>query len=170
MRPRRLASIAMLALVALVALGSFAAAARAQGAVPPGVQPEVRADLLLGDRSAIQAGVGVQIPAGLYVRVGVDASAGFPTAAMDGARLGGRVDVLGRFVLDPFRQSRFGVSAGAGLSTRVEHGQRATPLLLVALDLEEHQRGASWVRAVQVGLGGGARLGVVLRRAEDAAR
>ena len=154
----------------MLARCGIATAAAAQGSVPPGVRPEVRADVFLGSRGAVQAGAGLQFPAGLYVRVGADVAAGVRTGRVDGTRLDGRVDVLGRFLLDPYRQSRFGLSAGAGLGTRFERGERATPLLLVAVDVEEHQRGDSWVRALQVGLGGGARVGIVLRRGEASAR
>lgn len=145
-------------------------AAAAQGAVTPGIRPALRTDVIFGSRGAVQAGAGLQVPAGLYVRVGADVAAGVRTGRVDGSRLDGRVDVLGRFLLDPYRQSRFGLSAGAGLGARLERGERSTPLLLVALDVEEHQRGDDWVRALQVGLGGGARVGIVLRRAEASAR
>lgn len=157
-------------LAGVLTLSGVAAVAGAQGAVASGVQPEFRADLLLGHRGAVQGGVGVQIPAGVYVRIGADLSAGVRTGRIDGSRLDGRADILARFLLDPYRQSRYGVSAGAGLSARLERGERASPLLLVALDVEQHEPGDVWVRALQVGLGGGARIGVVLRHAEHAAR
>ena len=156
--------------LATLALSVASSSAAAQGAVSPGVQPAIRADLVLGHPSAVQAGVGLEIPAGAYVRVGAGVAAGLRTGPADGSPLGGRVDLLGRFLLDPYRQSRYGFSAGAGLSARIERGQRTTPLLLVALDVEEHYRGDAWVRALQLGLGGGVRVGVVLRRAEGAAR
>jgi hypothetical protein len=69
-----------------------------------------------------------------------------------------RADLLGRFTLDPFRQQRWGFSIGGGLSFR-----RQTYLAAV-VDLE----GPEWaglLPALQVGVSGGWRAGLVLRRA-----
>ena len=158
---------------ALVALLAAVPAARAQvaAATPAaGVQPEARIDLLAGARSAVQAGVGLQLPVGLYVRVGTDVVLGVRTGAAGDGRLDGRVDMLGRFLLDPFRQSPYGVSAGAGLTARLDPGARVIPLLLVAIEVEGHRRASGWVPAVQLGLGGGARIGIVLRGASTGYR
>lgn len=148
---------------ALLALALPSRGVSAQGARVPTVQPEVRLDAIIGEQGAVQAGVGLQIPAGVYVRVGADAAAGRRTGAVAHGGANGRVDLLARFLLDPYQQARFGLSAGAGLSARFERGSRTTPLLLVALDLEEHRRDGGLTRALQVGLGGGARVGLVLR-------
>lgn len=136
---------------------------------PVRVQRELRADLLVGRRPAVQAGAGIQVPLGYYVRIGGDAAVGSRIDGEYAGRLDGRIDLLGRFLLDPFRQSAYGVSAGAGLSSRLTPGQRATPLLLVALDLELRKT-PGWTPALQVGLGGGARVGLVLRRGMPGAR
>lgn len=145
-------------------------AARAQSVTAMRVEPEVRADVLFGRDAAVQAGAGVQIPFGYYVRVGADASVGARTGAVPGSRVDGRIDILGRFLLDPFRQTAYGFSAGAGLSTRFEQGERSTPLLLVALELEGRRPVSGWVPALQLGVGGGARVGLVLRRGEPGVR
>jgi hypothetical protein len=145
---------------------------RAQQPASPGVAPEVRADLIFGDRPAVQAGAGVQIPFGYYVRVGIDGAVG----ARTGRRLSsqgtvdGRLDVLARFLLDPFRQSAYGLSLGGGMSLRAEPGERAKPWLLVAVELEGRRSARGLAPAVQLGLGGGVRVGVVLRRAAVGAR
>jgi hypothetical protein len=156
----------------LVAATLPSGVARAQADSPTRVSPEVRVDALFGSRPAVQAGAGIQVPFGYYVRIGADAAVGLRTGSipLGGARADGRVDILGRFLLDPFRQSRYGFSAGAGLSTRLERGERATPLLLVALELEGRRATNGWVPALQVGLGGGARVGLVLRRGAAGAR
>jgi len=85
-------------------------------------------------------------------------------------RLDGRLDVLARFLLDPFRQTRYGLSLGGGMSLRAEQGDRVRPVLLVAVDLEGRRSMRGLVPAVQVGLGGGTRIGVVLRRGAQGAR
>jgi hypothetical protein len=160
----------------LVAVAVAAArTAPAQQAGRPPIAPEVRVDLLAGHDPAIQFGVGVQVPVGYYGRVGLVAAAGSPLgegAAADSPRHGvdGRVDLLARFLLDPFRQAAYGLSLGGGASLRAEHGDRARPLLLVALDVEGRRSTKGVVPAVQIGLGGGVRIGVILRRGAVAAR
>ena len=81
----------------------------------------------------------------------------------------GRTDLIARFSLDPFRQSRWAPYGGAGITgryrTKLDGGSRA--YLLVFLGLEGPLAlGArsGIVPAVEVGLGGGARVGVILRR------
>jgi hypothetical protein len=158
---------------ALAVLVALPGAASAQAAVSARVQPELRADAIFGSRPAVQAGAGLQLPVGYYVRVGADVAAGVRTGASSlsaGRSLDGRVDLLARFLLDPFRQAPYGVSAGAGLGARFEPGERVTPLLLVALDVEGLRGASGWTPALQVGLGGGARVGLVLRRGDPGAR
>ena len=130
------------------------------------VQPELRADAILSDRQVVQGGVGVNIPAGYYARIGViaaggaDIESGFATAA-------GRLDVMARFLLDPFRQARWGLSVGGGVSLRAREGDRVRPYLLTIVELEGPRMHAGWSPALQVGLGGGVRVGVGLRRGAE---
>lgn len=167
-RLRGRTACASLSLLALVMLPCRIHAQSGAASTP--AEPEVRVDLIAGNRPAIQAGAGVQIPLGYYVRLGADAAVGMRTGQLDGSRVDGRVDLLARFLLDPFRQTAYGVSGGAGLSARVEPGERVTPLLLVALEVEGRRSPRGWVPALQLGLGGGARVGLILRRADAAAR
>jgi len=159
-------------LAAAALLTACAAAAGAQ--IPkPSVQPELRLDVIAGHQPAVQAGAGVQIPIGYYVRLGLDGTLGVATgdrkarigtADASPGRLDGRVDLLVRFLLDPFRQSAYGLSVGGGLSARAEPADRVRPRLLVAADLEGHRSTHGIVPAIQLGLGGGVRIGVVVRR------
>jgi hypothetical protein len=160
------------ALVGLVLIGAIAPVAHAQ--LPsPSVQPEARLDVIAGHQPAVQVGVGLQIPIGYYVRAGLDGAVGVNTQdrkALVGSAdsppgpLDGRADLLVRFLLDPFRQSAYGLSVGGGLSARAEPGDRVRPRLLVAVDLEGRRSSRGLVPALQVALGGGVRVGVVLRR------
>jgi hypothetical protein len=86
------------------------------------------------------------------------------------SRADARVDLLTRFLLDPFRQSRYGLSLGGGIGLRAEPGDHVRPVLLAAVDLEGARWSNGWVPAMQLGLGGGARVGVVLRRGTPRAR
>jgi hypothetical protein len=106
----------------------------------------------------------VNVPAGTYLRVDLVGAGG---ASWDGGRAGGsaRADVIGRFLFDPFRERRWGLSAGGGLSVRYDRGnasRRWRPLLALIVDLEVPRTG-SVAPALQVGLGGGARVGLVIR-------
>jgi hypothetical protein len=106
---------------------------------------------------SVQPGVGGVVALGYYARFSADVG----YAMRSDAKLIGdrwRADLLGRFTLDPFRQQRWGLSIGGGLSFR-----RQTYLAAV-VDLE----GPEWaglLPALQVGVSGGWRAGLVLRRA-----
>jgi hypothetical protein len=135
-----------------------------------GVRPEVRLDAVhLGNREALQGGAGVQIPLGYYTRVGIVGAAGVSGRASK-SRASGRLDVLARFVFDPFRQTRWGFSAGAGVSLSVREGDRVRPHLATVLDLEGPRSSRGIAPAIQIGLGGGVRVGAGLRWGAEKAR
>ena len=160
---------ARVATVAALALLAAASPVRAQQPRIP-VGRELRLDVVGARPTSVQGAVGVEIPAGYYVRVGLLAGAG-PTIDGNGTtRAAGRADVLARFLIDPFRQSRWGFSAGAGVSLRADPGERVRPRLLVALDLEGRRSRGGLSPSVQIGLGGGVRGGVGLRWSGRGAR
>jgi hypothetical protein len=163
----RRAGAALLASIALLAAVSAPASAQ-QPRIP--IVPELRIDVLGAEPTSVQGAVGVEIPTGYYVRIGLLAGAG-TTIEPDGAsRAAGRVDVLARFLIDPFRQSRWGFSAGAGVSLRADPGDKARPQLLAALDLEGRRSRGGLSPSLQVGLGGGVRGGIGLRWSGRGAR
>jgi hypothetical protein len=135
----------------------------AQAAQQMKVEPEIRLDAIISARqSSLQAGAGADIPVGYYVRIGMIGAVG---ARLGGDAQGavGRVDLLGRFLLDPFRQSSVGLSAGGGVSLRAERGEGVRPFLIGVLDLEGRRSAGGISPALQVGLGGGVRIGAALR-------
>jgi len=152
-------------------LAVFVLAVSLLGAVPvPGqmptqaVQNEVRVDGIFARTSGVEAAYGISIPAGIYVRTGLVGGAGAGRHGVES-----RADFIARFSLDPFRQSRWTPYAGAGLSGRFRAlaDGGAKGYLLVFLGLEGPLPGGNvsgWVPAVELGLGGGARVGVILRR------
>lgn len=150
-------------------LATVPALARAQRQRIP-LAPEVRLDVLGGRPGSVQGAVGVVIPSGYYVRIGILAGAGTTIERGRASRAAGRVDVLARFLLDPFRQSRWGVSAGAGVSVRADPGDRARPHLLAALDVEGRRARRGFTPALQIGLGGGVRGGIGLRWSDRRSR
>lgn len=147
--------------VAAVALLAVRTASAQQA--PPRPYTEYRVDAIVARGTAAQLGAGVVLPLGIYVRLSVDAAAG--ATWRDGETVaGGRVDAIARFLLDPFRESRLGFSVGGGVSAPIGSAEPSQPPYLTAvLDLEwPRHRGLT--PALQVGLGGGTRIGLVLRR------
>jgi hypothetical protein len=122
---------------------------------------ELRADVIAGRGTAAQVGVGGGLPLGYYVRASL-LGAGGPTWRDGKVVASGRVDVLARFLLDPFREMRWGLSFGGGVSVPVVSERRSRPYLTVVTDIEGPRRGG-YSPAIQLGLGGGARVGLILR-------
>ena len=127
-------------------------------------QSELRVDGIVARNSAVDAGYGLSVPAGIYVRTGLVAGLGVGRHGVDG-----RTDLIARFSLDPFRQSRWAPYGGAGLAGRyrpeADGGSRG--YLLVFMGIEGPLAAgetSGWVPAFEVGLGGGARFGFVMRR------
>jgi hypothetical protein len=126
----------------------------------------MRADMVVASRTAVEGGVALVIPAGIYARTSLTGAVGAANYPSGSAAVG-RAEIVSRFVLDPFRESPYGFSIGGGVgATNIEDGKRWRPYLAVVLDLEL-QRTARLMPAVQLGLGGGARLGLVLRRSSE---
>jgi len=151
--------------VALVMLASASLAMpmRAQASLNAGVKPEVRIDAITAHSvTVVQAGGGIEIPAGYYARIGVIGALGAPVST-GASGVSGRLDVIGRFLFDPFREHAWGLSAGAGVSMRVAEHDKVRPYLATVLDLEGPRSASGVSPAIQVGLGGGVRVGAALR-------
>ncbi|HVT40886.1 MAG TPA: hypothetical protein VHE78_17735 [Gemmatimonadaceae bacterium] len=129
----------------------------------PRVQWEARADGLLASPAAAQIGVGANVPGGYYMRYGVTAAAG-PAWTRQADVATARVDLTARYLLDPFHEIAWGLYGGAGLSSRWDKATNWREYLLVVAGAEGPAR-RGWRVALEVGLGGGARIGIVLRRA-----
>jgi hypothetical protein len=159
--------LAMVAL-AMVALGLLPAGAGAQreGDDRPRARWEARVDYL-GAPDASEAGLGVAARASTYLRF----------AAIVGADVydhrTARLDLVGRYLLDPFFEHEWAPYIGGGGSLRFVSGAADDdawrPFLLLALGMEGPLRGG-WTPAVEIGLGGGVRVGLVLRLGSAAGR
>jgi hypothetical protein len=125
------------------------------------IQHEVRADVILSSATVVHAGVGGTVPLGTYVRAGLIAGLGAGRGALDG-----RTDLIGRFQLDPFRERRWAPYAGGGVSVRYsgDEAENTAGYLLVFIGMEGPLSRGGWSPAVEAGFGGGARIGVALRR------
>jgi hypothetical protein len=146
------------------------AAALSQAAPRQPLQIEGRLDAIIAHTAGVEAGLGVSVPSGIYVRSGLVAGIGAGRHGLEG-----RTDLFSRFSLDPFRQSRWAPYGGAGVSGRyrskLDGGSRA--YLMVVIGVEGPLpvgRTSGIVPAFEVGLGGGARFGVILRRGINARR
>jgi hypothetical protein len=148
-------------MLALCAAGLAVHTARGQSLTSPPGYLEYRADAIIARAATAEAGLGAVMPLGAYVRVSLDGAAGasWRNAAFHPS---GRIDAVGRFLLDPFRETPVALSLGGGVSVPYVDGQRVRPYLTLVADLEGRKRGAI-TPAIQIGLGGGARVGVVLR-------
>jgi hypothetical protein len=145
--------------VSLVLTLATARAAHGQAGYELRVTPELRADVIrIHDTFGGEFGAGVQVPLGYYTRIGVTAAYGAvqPNAS-------GRLDVVARFLFDPFLQQRWGLSAGGGISLRALENDRVRPYLLTVIDLEGPHTPTGASPSLQLGLGGGVRLGAALR-------
>ena len=130
--------------------------------------PEIRAEAIIAQPNAGVIGAGLQIPLGFYARLGVDATGGV-ARSHDESFGTARGDVIMRFLLDPFREAPWALSAGAGVTVRYMDPHSWRALLAVVVDVEGRRAGGV-SPAVQVGLGGGVRLGVALRFSSRAYR
>jgi len=134
------------------------------------LQTEVRLDAIIARTAAVEAGLGLSIPAGIYVRSGLVLGIGTGRHGVEG-----RTDLMSRFSLDPFRQVRWAPYGGAGISGRyrskLDGASRAYLLVLVGVEgpLPIGQT-SGIVPAFELGLGGGARVAVVLRRGINSRR
>ncbi|MEO5903337.1 MAG: hypothetical protein ABIQ55_04930 [Gemmatimonadaceae bacterium] len=116
-------------------------------------------DVIASKQSSAQVGIGILRFAGTYIRTGIVGAVG---ATKDG--LSARSDAFVLFHLDPFRQSRWAPYGGAGLSGHFDEGSHAKAYLLVFAGLDGPVR-HGLTTSFEAGLGGGARLGVIVRQA-----
>lgn len=153
---------ARLTTLALATLALAALAVREAEAQRAGPRPLVRADVVLARATALQGALGLTLPLGNYVRLDGVAGAGVERSG-DASRTSARGDLVGRFLLDPFRQSRWSGYAGGGISALRSEGEWRGYLLAVAG--VEGPGARNLLPSLEIGLGGGARIGIVLRGA-----
>jgi hypothetical protein len=126
-------------------------------------RPAFRIDALIDRDPGAQAAISLSVPADYNVRLSLDAGVGGVRRSA-GWATSGRLDLLGRWLSDPFRQSRWGLNAGGGIGEQFERGRPPRTVAIITLGVEGPSDGA-WVPGVELGLGGGVRAGFTLRRA-----
>ena len=124
--------------------------------------PELRLDAIVGTRDQLHLGAGLVVPLGTYVRA-VPIVAGGVACVDDEVRGSARAEGVVRFLLDPLRERRWGVYGGGGVGASWIDGDGWRTPLVVVLGVEGRAR-RGYALAAEVGLGGGARLGIAIRR------
>jgi hypothetical protein len=128
------------------------------------ILPEARLDVIAARSTAVQMGLALSAGSTGYNRVVLAAAAGVAQRA--GKSQGSaRVDASMRFLLDPARVSRWGIYGFGGLSALYDGFSDWRAVVHLGLGLEfPSRRTSEW--AAEVGLGGGVRLGLTLRRVQ----
>ena len=137
-------------------------------AFKPRVQWEVRADGIFSSSSTAQAGAGLNVASGYYVRVGLVVAAG-ETASRGRMFASARTDFTMRYLLDPFQELHWAPYFGAGFSGAHDAATSWRGYLLALAGIEGPSHGG-WRPSLELGLGGGVRAGIVLRRARTNGR
>jgi hypothetical protein len=140
-------------------------AVRAASAQSGRFAAEGRVDVVTARATAVQGGIGATALLGTSLRLGGVAAVG---AIVDGpttdrSPVSARVDLFGRLLVDPFKEWPWAPYVGGGASARSDYGRRPRGYLLALVGVDGPRMGR-WIPAVELGLGGGTRIGVVLRR------
>ncbi len=125
-------------------------------------QWELRTDWTTARENAAHLGIGLNVRAGWYARVGGGIALGAAESVGDAWVASQRADLTVRFLLDPFGERPRGIYGGAGITARRDGDAPVDARLLIVLGVEGRPDGR-WVPSVELGLGGGLRLGVVVR-------
>ena len=168
-----LRGLALAAGAATWLLGSSAGLCRAQS---PVAQPERRVlaegrlDAIMSRARTAQAGIGAIVAAGTYARIVLGAGAGATRRPGGNVLASARAELTVRFLLDPVAQARWAPYLAGGLGYLDEGAGRRRGVMLLAIGLEGPRSRRGTRAAVEAGLGGGLRLGLVLRRSRTDAR
>lgn len=128
-------------------------------------RPEFRVDGIFSESAAIHLGAGMLFPLGTYVRSGFVVGAGLSDGSTSI-----RGDLVNLFHVDPFRESRWALYGGGGISFRRDYAANESSTFLLLVLGVEGPRGKAYAPAIEIGLGGGVRAGVVLRRSGERTR
>lgn len=155
-RARAICHVALVAFVAPVTV----AAQQLRG--------ELRYDATFASRAVSEIGIGGIVSAGTYARIAGIAAVGGTRSADGNHAWATRAEVVARFLMDPYALNRFGAYGFGGLSV-ARRVDRTEPRVVLGVGLEGRiRRGRAY--AIEVGLGGGVRVGGVLRWAKGGRR
>ncbi|HEY8311238.1 MAG TPA: hypothetical protein VIG47_11815 [Gemmatimonadaceae bacterium] len=155
---QRAAALAALIFSASVIATSKASAQAQQVAVAVSYVPSLRLDLLGGNPAALQAGAAIEFPFSNYFSIGGALGAGISSTGFSG-----RADAFGKFSLDPYHQSQWEPYIGGGVTVRGDGGGPGTRTYLLGFIGANGPSTGSIAPGVELGFGGGVRLGVTMR-------
>lgn len=164
--PRLLRDLSWPTLRLVVILMTVAAEAWAQLGAPQSRAPrwEARLEATAAESPGAHLGLGLGVRTGWYARASLAVATGAVFGEDDVWRGSQRGELVLRFLMDPFGNQARGWYGGAGVSVQQVAGQRSRGALLLLAGVEGRAR--TGVRpALEVGLGGGVRIGLVLRGA-----
>jgi hypothetical protein len=147
----------LLVAIALLVAGSLSAQSE------PGVQWEGRADVFLASSTTVQGGAAAAWFLDRNVRLVALGGAG-STLTSGVGQFSGRLELLGRFVLDPERTQKWALYGTGGIGVRYEAAPDWRGVLVALVGLEGPKWG-SWTPFIEAGYGGGVQIGFGLRRA-----
>jgi hypothetical protein len=125
------------------------------------VRAEVRTDAIFARVNLLHAGVGVAVRTAYNVRLHLAGAGG--VAIKNGEQESSvRGDATLRLLLDPFGETTTGLSIGGGVGVLHDGFEKTRPVGILVLGIEGAAR-KPVVWALEIGLGGGARVGLVLR-------
>ena len=136
----------------------IASAQTQQVAVAVSYIPSLRLDVLGGNPTALQAGAGIAFPFSNYFSVGATVGAGISSTGFSG-----RGDAYGQFSLDPYHQYEWEPYVGGGVTVRGDGGGPGTRTYLLGFIGANGPSTGSIAPGVELGFGGGVRLGVTMR-------
>ena len=115
-----------------------------------------------------QIGAGASIPASGYSRLGGVLGVG---AVIDGpvTRATARLEVHGRFSADPLQELRYAPYVVAGGMLACADARRCRPLIVIRVGVEGPAR-SGFIPGVELGLGDGVHLAVVIRHSKPGRR
>lgn len=141
----------------------------AQAPVRAMPQPEARLDAVVTPGGGVLTGVGVNRRFGWYARGGATLSVGAVRDG-DGWAATQRLELVSRFLFDPFGEHRRGVYGGVGVAVRHLAGDVTRPELVLVAGVEGPRVGNAPIPSVEVALGGGLRIGMVWRKRRPVGR
>ncbi len=155
---QRAAAVAALILSASAVSAREVSAQAQQLAVAVSYVPSFRLDVLGGHPAALQAGAAITVPFSNYFSIGGAVGAGISSTGFSG-----RADAFGQFSLDPYHQSEWEPYVGGGVTVRADGGGPGTRTYLLGFIGANGPSTGSIAPGVELGFGGGVRLGVTMR-------
>ena len=155
---RRAVLMTALVVPAFAVTAHDAQAQTQQVAVAVSYVPSLRLDVLGGKPTALQAGAGIAFPFSNYFSIGAAVGAGISSTGFSG-----RADGFGQFSLDPYHQSEWEPYVGGGVTVRGDGGGPGTRTYLLAFIGANGPSTGTIAPGVELGFGGGVRLGVTMR-------